>query len=104
MHYREEQGEEVLVVAEEGEVPVIDMVHCAGEGGGDGGGGEGSGEEQESEESEKGPNEESIEADDKGGNAVGGGGGGEGAEGGVGSHLLAALSYWCQGKPGGSWN
>ena len=114
MHYRVERGEEVLVVAGEGEVPVIDMVHCLGEGGGDGGVGEGSEEEQESEGSEKVPHDENMEAENVGGGAgaggggaegaeEGGAGGGEGGEEGVGSHLLAALSYWCQGKPGGCW-
>ena len=59
VEYKEETGEEVLLMASPGHVPVIDMVQCMVE----------EGEE----------NEEQVEGD----------------------HLLAALSYWCQGKPGG---
>ena len=62
--YKEETGEEVLLVASPGHVPVLDMVQCM--------------VEEEGEESE----EQVVEREGEG-------------------HLLAALSYWCQGKPGG---
>ena len=63
VEYKEETGEEVLLMASPGHVPVIDMVQCM--------------VEEEGEESE-----EQVESEEE-------------------DHLLAALSYWCQGKPGG---
>ena len=60
VEYKEEEGEEVLLMAKPGHVPVVDMVRCMGE------------EEEDKEE-----------VGDRG------------------DHLVAALSYWCQGKPGG---
>ena len=70
--YRREQGEDLELVAGPGEVVVLDSATCAREE-------EGWGEEGEVEKMEKAREEERR-------------------EGGVG-HLLAALSYWCQGKP-----
>jgi len=60
VEYKEEVGEEVLLMASPGHVPVLDMARCM---------------------VEEGESEEQVES--------------------KGDHLLAALSYWCQGKPGG---
>ena len=82
--YRREEGEELELLPGPGEVVVLDSARCVREEGRRRGEG---GEEEKMEfgEVEEGRSEDKVGDDKKEESDVG--------------HLLAALSYWCQGKP-----
>ena len=83
--YRREEGEELELLPGPGEVVVLDSATCVREEGRRGEGGEG--EKIEEDEVGEERSEDKVSDDNK-----------ESDVGDVG-HLLAALSYWCQGKP-----